>query len=137
LGKISRFYLEHNIPFSFEAMVEISRAGYVPEAIFSHLYIVYKTRYSSALCSLQYYSTAASEIARFIVWSCNGRADVNLKNPSIFTTLVKMTIPTRESEGVRIRKFSVRVIDAGQRSASTAELQPRISSQSTSAKFVV
>ena len=29
------------------------------------------------------------------------------------------------------------LMDAGQRSASAAELQPRISSQSTSAKFVV
>ena len=43
-----------------------------------------------------------------IVWSCNGRA-VNLKNPPIFATLVKMTSPATESGGVRIRKFSVRV----------------------------
>jgi len=39
-----------------------------------------------------------------IVWSCNGKA-VNLKNPPIFTTLVKMTATV--SGGVRIRKFSV------------------------------
>ena len=32
-----------------------------------------------------------------IVWSCNGRA-VNLKNPPIFATLVKMTSPAMEVE---------------------------------------
>jgi len=32
----------------------------------------------------------------FIVWSCNGKA-VNLKNPPIFTTLVKMTSPATVS----------------------------------------
>jgi len=43
-----------------------------------------------------------------IVWSCNGKA-VNLKNPPIFATLVKMTSPAAVSGGVRIRKFPVRV----------------------------
>jgi len=43
-----------------------------------------------------------------IVWSCNGKA-VNLKNPPMFTTLVKMTSPTTESGGVRIQNFAVRV----------------------------
>ena len=43
-----------------------------------------------------------------IVWSCNGKA-VNLKNPPIFATLVKMTSPATESGGVQIPKFSVRV----------------------------
>ena len=52
--KISRFYLEHNTPFSWDAIVEISSAGYAPEAIFSQAYLVDKTRYFSALCSLQY-----------------------------------------------------------------------------------
>ena len=40
--------------------------------------------------------------------SCDGRA-VNLKNPPVFTTLVKMTSPATESGRVWIRKFLVRV----------------------------
>jgi len=43
-----------------------------------------------------------------IVWSCNGKA-VNLKNPPVFATLVKITSQATESGGVLIRKFSVRV----------------------------
>jgi len=39
LEKISRFWLEHNIPFSWEAIVEISSARYAPEAIFSQVYL--------------------------------------------------------------------------------------------------
>jgi len=31
--------IEHNIPFSWEAIVEISSAGYAPEAIFSQPYV--------------------------------------------------------------------------------------------------
>ena len=137
--KFSRFQLEHNIPFSWEAIVEISSAGYAPEAIISHLYLVDKTRYSSALCSLQYQSTAAAEMPRFIgciVWSCNGKA-VNFKNPPIFATLVKMTSYSKWRRADPEIFSPCQFMDAGQRSASAAELQPLISSQSTSAKFVV
>jgi len=79
--------------------VEISSAGYAPEAIFSHLYLVDKTRIP-ALSSA--YNTRAQLLQKgqdsftFIVWSCNGKA-VNLKNPPIFTTLVKMTSPATVS----------------------------------------
>jgi len=34
---------------------------------------------------------------------------VNLKNPPIFATLLKMTSPAMENGGMVIRKFSVRV----------------------------
>jgi len=42
----------------------MSGAGHASEAIFSRLYLAYKTTYSRALCNLQYLSIVAAKLAR-------------------------------------------------------------------------